>query len=91
MEFIGTLLLIGLLLYLLMPLLRQILMRWILGRVQRTVQDHMQQQQKRSTTNARSSTSNSKRDKMEMDEIEAKRFERENSDDYVDFEELPKK
>ncbi|MDO4692212.1 MAG: DUF4834 family protein [Porphyromonadaceae bacterium] len=90
MEFVGTLLLIAILLYLLMPVLRNWFIRWVIGRIQQRAQDHMRQGASSSRHAASQDASSQKKEKMDMDEIEAKRFDKENSDDYVDFEELPK-
>lgn len=97
MEFLLTIFLVGLVIYLLMPTIRAWILRWIVQRIQRNVMNGMGQNMGQASGNrqqARSSAPKDKattrREKMNMDEIEAKRFDKENSDDYVDFEELPK-
>lgn len=73
---------------------------WVLSRVGERLQKKMQtlfeEQIRRQTTEharKRSTQANSTtpKEKLQIDEIEAKRFDKENSNNYVDFEELPKK
>lgn len=90
MEFVGTLLLVGILLYLLMPVLRNWFLKWIAGRIQQRLHEQMRQGASSNRRTSSQEPASHKKEKMDMDEIEAKRFDKENSDDYVDFEELPK-
>ena len=73
---------------------------WLLGHILRRVQERMggdgagdysRQQRTSSRGSSRgSNTSSANQQKQEFDDIEARKFERAASDEYVDFEELPK-
>lgn len=73
---------------------------WLLGHILRRVQEHMggdgagdysRQQRTSSRGSSRGSSAGSaSQQKQELDDIEARKFERAASDEYVDFEELPK-
>ena len=73
---------------------------WLLGHSLRRVQERMggdgagdysRQQRTSSRGSSRgSNTSSANQQKQELDDIEARKFERAASDEYVDFEELPK-
>ena len=73
---------------------------WLLSHILRRVQDRMggdgagdysRQQRTSSRGSSRgSNTSSANQRKQELDDIEARKFERAASDEYVDFEELPK-
>ena len=53
--------------------------------------DYSRQQRTSSRGSSRgSNTSSANQQKQELDDIEARKFERAASDEYVDFEELPK-
>ena len=53
--------------------------------------DYSRQQRTSSRGSGRgSNTSSANQQKQELDDIEARKFERAASDEYVDFEELPK-
>lgn len=94
MELILTLLFVGILIFVLSGTFRRWLLMLVLQRVQRRMQEQMRQQgmggQSRSSQPDDRASDASRRSKLDMDEIEAKRFARTDSDDYVDFEELPK-
>ena len=73
---------------------------WLCGHILRRVQERMggdgagdysRQQRTSSRGSGRgSNTSSANQQKQELDDIEARKFERAASDEYVDFEELPK-
>jgi hypothetical protein len=73
---------------------------WLLSHILRRVQERMggdgagdySRQQRTSSRGSRrgSSASSANQQKQELDDIEARKFERAASDEYVDFEELPK-
>ena len=73
---------------------------WLLSHILRRVQERMggdgagdysRQQRTSSRGSSRgSNTSSANQQKQELDDIEARKFERATSDEYVDFEELPK-
>lgn len=73
---------------------------WLLSHILRRVQermggdgagDHSRQQRTSSRGRSRgSNTTSANQQKQELDDIEARKFERAASDEYVDFEELPK-
>ena len=73
---------------------------WLLSHILRRVQERMggdgagdysRQQRTSSRGSSRgSNTSSANQHKQEIDDIEARKFERATSDEYVDFEELPK-
>ena len=73
---------------------------WLLSHILRRVQERMggdgagsysQQQRTSNRGSSRgSNTSSANQQKQELDDIEARKFERAASDEYVDFEELPK-
>ena len=73
---------------------------WLLSHILRRVQERMggdgagdyaRQQRTSSRGSGRgSNTSSANQQKQELDDIEARKFERAASDEYVDFEELPK-
>ena len=73
---------------------------WLLSQILRRVQERMggdgagdysRQQRTSSRGSSRdSNTSSANQQKQELDDIEARKFERAASDEYVDFEELPK-
>jgi hypothetical protein len=73
---------------------------WLLSHILRRVQERMggdgagdysRQQRTSSRGSSRdSNTSSANQQKQELDDIEARKFERAASDEYVDFEELPK-
>ncbi|EKY00372.1 hypothetical protein HMPREF9134_01706 [Porphyromonas catoniae F0037] len=73
---------------------------WLLGHILRRVQERMggdgagdysRQQRTSSRGSGRGSSAGSaSQQKQELDDIEARKFERAASDEYVDFEELPK-
>ncbi len=93
-ELLFTLLLIGLLLLIISGSLRRWLLSLLLTRIQRRMAEQMRQSQgagrPSGAQGARASQPPGPRGKLDMDEIEAKRFAQGSSDDYVDFEELPK-
>ena len=73
---------------------------WLLSHILRRVQERMggdgagdYSRQQRTSSRGRSrdsNTSSANQQKQELDDIEARKFERAASDEYVDFEELPK-
>lgn len=73
---------------------------WLLSHILRRVQERMggdgagdysRQQRTSSRGSSRGSSAGSaNQQKQELDDIEARKFERAASDEYVDFEELPK-
>lgn len=73
---------------------------WLFGHILRRVQERMggdgagdysRQQRTSSRGSGRgSNTTSANQQKQELDDIEARKFERAASDEYVDFEELPK-
>lgn len=77
-----------------MPSVRIWLFRHISARLQRKIQGLFEEQIRRASgsqsSSNRHSSNSSPREKLDIDSIEAKRFDKENSDDYVEFEELPR-
>ena len=73
---------------------------WLLSHILRRVQERMgddgaadysrQQRTSNRGSSRGSNTSSANQQKQELDDIEARKFERAASDEYVDFEELPK-
>lgn len=97
MGFFSGLILVFLILLFLSGGLRRWLQMFIISRVQKRVMEQMRQaaeQQRQRTQQQQQSRDHQgqerPRGKMDMDAIEARRFDRGNSDDYVDFEEIPK-
>ncbi len=96
MDLILGIFFVAVILFLVSSTIRRWVLMFILGRVQRRMMEQAEemQRQQRAQQRAYSQTSREDderpREKLDMDEIEAKRFERGNSDDYVDFEEIPK-
>lgn len=84
-------LILVLLLWLLWPLVRRWFLGFVIGHIQGRINEQMhgaqsQRRQKRHTDNP-----SEQREKLGLDEIEARRFSSDNkADEYVDFEELPK-
>lgn len=98
-DVILTIIFIVLLLLLLSSSLRRWLLTLALGQLQKRMTEQMRRaSQEAQAQQARSSESGSSRErqqstprregKLDMSEIEAKRFERPSSDEYVDFEEV---
>lgn len=68
-----------------------------LGSVQRRMQRQMQEQmhsqgryQQRANKQSAQAGEPHRRDKVDIQQVEARKFERDGDDEYVDFEELPK-
>lgn len=98
MKTILMLLLIALLAIALSRSLRQWLLMLIIQRIQRRMVEQMRQSQhgQRARQGDPNASSGSDRrstppgSKLDMQDIEAKRFEQASGDEYVDFEELPR-
>lgn len=99
MEVLFWLILVCVALFFFVPSVRLWVLRLIGERIQKKMQrlfeEQMRQQASRQNERNTSAhetnrTTSTHREKLDIDSIEAKRFEKENSRDYVDFEELPK-
>lgn len=94
MELLFWIFLIAVFVFFFVPSVRLWLLQRIVARLQRKMQSQFEEQMRRASsaqsTSSGDSPSTAPRQKLDIDSIEAKRFDKENSRDYVDFEELPK-
>lgn len=80
-----------LILWLLWPLIHRWFLGFVIGRVQSRINEQMRGAQSQQRQHKHADKSSEHREKLGLDEIEARRFSSDNkADEYVDFEELPK-
>lgn len=93
MELLFWIFLICVLVFFFVPSVRLWLLSRLVARLQRKMQSQFEEQMRRSqgaqSARREQRQGSSPREKLDIDSIEAKRFDKENSNDYVDFEELP--
>lgn len=82
--------LIGVLLYLYWPTIQAWLAVKLLQRLQRRMTEAAGGEAYRTERREGTAESSDSRQKQELDDIEARKFTRPSSDEYVDFEELPR-
>lgn len=95
-DFFLLLLFTAILLFFFSSSLRAWLLSWFLRRLQRRMQNQMEEQMRAQGSNTgkhqqtQETRHSSGAGKLDMGDIEAKKFDTPRSEDYVEFEELPK-